>query len=405
MPRPKPMDLVRWRSCLTVAGQCLGNTANHRWMSSGKKVLIFGSYAPSLVNFRGRLISAMAERGHQVVAVAAKMDPTTAAGIRRLGARPREFQITNQSLNPLEMIRALVTLRRLLREEAPDVLITYTIKPVVLGGIAGAAEGVPLIVSMITGLGYAFGGSRNAKQLLARAAATQLYRIALRRSDWVVFQNPDDEALFRDLGLIGPGQNVCRTNGSGVDLRHFRVTPLPAQPSFLMVSRLLRAKGIREFAAAAARFKREYPEVPIHLVGYVDSSPDSISEAELRQIVDSGIHFHGRLDDVRPAISTCSVYVLPSYYREGTPRSVLESMAMGRAIITTDAPGCRETVCHGVNGLLIPPRDPEALYEAMVRFVREPSLAGRMGKHSRKIAESKYDVDSVNADLLRIAGL
>ena len=333
------------------------------------------------------------------------MDAATGAALRALGARPRELRVTNQSLNPFDMWRALVKLRRLLREDPADVLISYTIKPAVLGAIAGAAEGVPLVISMITGAGYAFAGGRNPKQLFARAAATQLYRIALHRSDLVVFQNPDDEALFGELGMIAPGQNVCRTNGSGVDLEHFRPTPLPPEPSFLMIARLLKTKGIREFAAAAARLKSEYAEVPVHLVGYIDSSPDSISEAELRRIVDSGIQFHGRLDDVRPAISRCSVYVLPSFYREGVPRSVLEAMAMGRAIITTDAPGCRETVADGVNGLLVQPRDPDALYEAMVRFVREPALAARMGKQSRKIAESKFDVDRVNAYLLRIAGL
>ena len=374
-------------------------------MSGAKKVLVFGSYAPSLINFRGPLIAAMCARGHDVLAVGGDMDAKTSAAIRKLGAQPQELQITNQSLNPFEMLRGLREVRRLLRLHRPDVLLTYTIKPVILGGIAGPAEGVPTIISMITGAGYAFAGGFDPKRFVARAAATALYRIALRRSNWVVFQNPDDEAFFREQGMIAPGQRVCRINGSGVDLEHFQLTPLPPEPSFLMVSRLLKGKGIREFGAAAARLKREYPDVPVHLVGYIDSSPDSISEAELQQLVGSGVQFHGRLDDVRPAIAGCSVYVLPSCYREGTPRSVLEAMAMGRAIITTDAPGCRETVEDGVNGFLVPPRNSDELYEAMIRFVRKPEIAARMGEQSRRIAESKFDVDHVNAVLLRISKL
>jgi glycosyltransferase involved in cell wall biosynthesis len=371
-----------------------------------KTVMIFGSDASYLVNLRGPLIAAIVGRGHDVVAVAPDISSSQAATIRELGAQPHELQLVNQSLNPLATVRALRELKRLIRACRPDVLIAYTIKPVVLGAIAGAAEGVPKIVSLITGAGYAFSGGLEPRRLISRIAATQLYKFALHRSDWTVFQNPDDEKLFRELGMVRRGQKVCRINGSGVDLRHFTPAPMPpGPPSFLMVSRLLKGKGVGEFATAAKRLKRQHPEVPVHLVGYIDGSPDSISEADLKDIRNGGVEFHGRLSDVRPAIAACSVYVLPSRYREGTPRSVLEAMAMGRAIITTDAPGCRETVRDGINGFLVPPRDADGLYQAMMRFVADPDVARRMGRESRKIAESKYDVDRVNADLLRIAEL
>lgn len=373
-------------------------------MSTAKTIVIFGSYAPSLVNFRGALISEMAKRSHRVVTVAPQITPSTAEAIRKLGGEPHELYVSNQSLNPFGMLRTMRALRRLLSARCPEVFIAYTIKPVVLGAIAAKAEGVPKVISLITGAGYAFTGGREPRRTVSRIVATQLYRFALRRSDWVVFQNQDDEAMFREAGMISDGQDVLRVNGSGVDVQHFGMTPQPAVPSFLMISRLLKDKGVREFTAAAKRLKAEHPQVAIHLVGYIDSSPDSISEAELEIIRNSGIHFHGRLDDVRPAIAACSVYVLPSY-REGSPRSVLEAMAMGRAIITTDAPGCRETVTREVNGLLVPPRDAEALYRAMLRFVAEPELAARMGKVSRTIAEAKFDVHRVNADLLRVADL
>jgi glycosyltransferase involved in cell wall biosynthesis len=284
-------------------------------------------------------------------------------------------------------------------------LISYTIKPVILGALAGGAAGVARIVSLVTGLGFAFTGEGgNLERRLARWAASRLYRAALRRSDLVLFQNRDDQALFRELGMLASDARTEIVDGSGVDIGHYRSSPPPPGPSFLMIARLLRDKGIREFAAAAKRLRREHPEVPVALVGYLDPSPNSLTQAELDELIECGIRFHGRLDDVRPALAECSVYVLPSY-REGTPRSVLEAMATGRAVITTDAPGCRETVIDGVNGLLVPPRDSDALYAAMLRFVAEPALAARMGEQSRRIAETRYDARKVSADMLRHIGL
>ena len=371
---------------------------------SGKMLLLLGSFAPSLVHFRGPLIASIVERGHRVIAAAPSISADVAEKLRQLGAEPRELELVNASLNPASMLQSLRQVRALIREVRPDVLIAYTVKPVVLGAIAAKAERVPRIVSLITGVGYAFTGGRELKRLISRAIATPLYRLALSRSDVVIFQNPDDEALFRDFGMVPGGRETHIVNGSGIDLDHFATAPLPERPSFLMIARLLKDKGIREFASAAKRLKAGHPEVPIALVGYLDPSPDSLTQAELDDLVQHGIDYKGRMSDVRPAISEASVYVLPSY-REGTPRSVLEAMAVGRAIITTDAPGCRETVVHGVNGLLVPPRNADALYEAMMRFVSEPGLAARMGPQSRAIAEAKYDVHKVNAEMLRHAGL
>lgn len=371
---------------------------------SGKKVLVLGSYAPSLVHFRGSLIAAMAERGHRVFAAAPSIASDVAAKLKTLGAEPRELPLVNASLDPLGMLRSLRDVRRLIREVRPDVLIAYTIKPVILGALAGKAERVPTIVSLITGVGYAFTEGREARRLISRRIAASLYRLALARSTTVIFQNPDDEALFRELGLVARDRQTHIVNGSGIDLEHFAPVPLPANTSFLMIARLLKDKGVREFASAATRLKASHPQVPIVLVGYLDPSPDSLTQAELGDLMSHGIEYRGALKDVRPAIAETSVYVLPSY-REGTPRSVLEAMAMGRAIVTTDAPGCRETVEHGTNGILVPPRNADALYEAMMRFVDDPKLAAKMGPKSRALAERKYDVQSVNAAMLGHAGL
>jgi glycosyltransferase involved in cell wall biosynthesis len=374
-------------------------------MTDRKTVVVFGSYAPSLIIFRGPLIAAIIGRGHRVFAVAPNMDAETDAALRKMGAEPYEIQFSNQSLNPLPTIRAFFQFRKFLRARRPDALITYTIKPVIIGALAAAAEGVSNVVSLVTGVGYPFGTGNEIKRRAVRVIARQLYRLAFRRTAWVVFQNPDDEMLFRRIGLLRGRQKVGRINGSGVDLDYFTVAPQPSSVSFLMISRLLKHKGLVELAAATRRLKAEHPEVSVHLVGYIDSSPDAITETELQEFIASGIQFDGRMKDVRPAIRAASVSVLPSYYPEGTPRSLLEGMAMGRAIITTDAPGCRETVRDEVNGLLLPPRDVDALFKAMVRFAKDPGLAVKMGKESRKFAEEKFDVNRVNDDLIRMAEL
>jgi len=370
-------------------------------MGEAKKVLIVGSFAPSLISFRGAFIEAMVKGGHSVVAVAPEIGASTADGLRALGAEPREMPLSNASLDPVAFVNSLRAMRALIREERPDVVIAYAIKPVILSALAGGAGRV---VSVITGVGYAFTAGREPKRLLSRTVASLLYRIALRRSDAIVFLNPDDERLFRQLRLIPDGPAVHVVDGEGVDLSEYPRALLPNRTSFLMIARLLKDKGIREFAAAAKRLKAAHPEVPITLVGDFDPSPDSLTREELDELIRCGIDYKGFLADVRPEIAACSVYVLPSY-REGTPRSVLEAMSMGRAIITTDAPGCRETVKDGVNGLLVPPRDADGLYEAMLRFVDEPELARTMGEQSHKLAQSKYGVGRINANLLRYAGL
>lgn len=372
---------------------------------SKKKVLILGSYGPSLLVFRGPLIAEMIARGHQVVAAAPSIAPETKAALARLGASCVDVPMANTSLNPLALLGSLRKLRRTIRSIAPDVLISYTIKPVIIGTLAARAEKVPRIVALITGAGYAFTPGREIKRRLSRLAASLLYRRALRHADAVIFQNRDDEALFRKLGLVAAGQSIHRVDGSGVDLDHYAPAPLPDRPSFLMIARLIKDKGVREFADAAKRLKREHPETPVALVGALDPSPDSLTRPELDELIACGIDYKGQLADVRGAIAACSVYVLPSFYREGVPRSILEAMSMGRAIVTTDSPGCRETVEQGRNGLLVPPRNADALHSAMLRFVREPELAPRMGEQSRRIAEQVFDVRKVNRDMLAIAGL
>lgn len=344
------------------------------------------------------------ERGHEVHALAPVIDEATAAAVRDLGAHPHSIRLSNASLNPLQAMRTRRELRDLLADLGVDTVIAYTIKPIVLGAPAAKAAGVVRFVALVTGLGYALTEGRGTKRLLSRAAAIFLYRRAFRRCSLAIFQNPDDRDDFRRLGLVPASLPVALVNGSGVDTFHFAARPVPSEHSFLLIARLLGDKGIREYGEAAARLKRLHPHVRIALVGYPDPSPDAISPAEIERIAEGGVDFLGRMDDVRPALEACSVYVLPSY-REGTPRSVLEALAVGRAVVTTDAPGCRQTVMDGANGFLVPPRDPDALFRAMLRFVEEPGLAARMGAVSRRIAEEQFDARAVAREIRALAGL
>ncbi|HEX8309127.1 MAG TPA: glycosyltransferase family 4 protein [Allosphingosinicella sp.] len=368
------------------------------------KVLLLGSLAGSLINFRGPLIAAMVERGHEVFAAAPGIDPDVAAKLVALGATPVPVVLGRTSLNPLATWRSGRHLREVVKRIAPDVMIAYTIKPVVLGAVAARAAGVPFFAAMITGMGYAFLGGLHPKRLAVRAIAMLMYRRALAASQLVIFQNEDDRRDFRRMRLLPDSKRTLIVNGSGVDVDHFTPQPAPAETSFLMISRFLRDKGIREYGAAAARLKAEFPKVRVRLAGWLDEGPDSIAQAELDSMVAGGVENLGLLADVRPAIAASSVYVLPSY-REGTPRTVLEAMAVGRAVITTDAPGCRNTVDDGENGLLVPVRNSDALYGAMRRFVVEPGLAERMGAASLRRVREKYDVRMVNAAILEATGL
>jgi len=270
--------------------------------------------------------------------------------------------------------------------------------------MAASIAGVPQRYALITGLGYAFqgGDQRN----LLRRLAQGLYALSLRGAKKVFFQNQDDLKLFQEIGILKPNAPSCVVNGSGVNMNHYAHTPIPKEaPSFLLVARLIGDKGIREYAASAKLVKAQHPEVRFVLVGWIDENPSAIKQTELDTWIAEGtIDYLGRLGDVRPAIAQCSVFVLPSY-REGTPRSVLEAMSMGRAIITTDAPGCRETVRVEDNGLLVPIGSVDELAKAMLRFVENEELVLRMGQRSREIAEEKYDVHKVNQVMLNEMGI
>ncbi|HEX5460818.1 MAG TPA: glycosyltransferase family 4 protein [Steroidobacteraceae bacterium] len=355
-----------------------------------RTVVLAASYAPSLWTFRRHLIEELGRRGYRVLACAPQNDEAS----RNLAALGAEFMVLGPgrtSRNPFDDLRYFWKLLRLCRRLRPDALIGYTAKPVIWGSLAGRMAGVENVVAMITGLGFAFTENGSAHSWVS-VLVGRLYRIALRRCNSVVFQNPDDQEEFVRRRLIRRGSRTFVVKGSGVDLHEFRPAILPDSPIFLLVARVLRDKGIREFCEAAMRVKSRYPESSFRLVGWFDpENPRAVSPVELESWCANGVvEYRGPVEDVRVEMAQCRVYVLPSY-REGTPRTVLEAMAMGRPIITTDAPGCRETVRHGWNGYLVPVRDSSALASAMESFIAEPRLVEKMGANSRQLVESAYD--------------
>jgi len=367
------------------------------------KIIVIGSYTPSLINFRGPLLEAMVRKSHIVFACAPSASKEIKDKLEEMGVVYLDISIDRTGMNPIHDIKTIIKIIRLLKRIRPDFVLNYTIKPILYGTIGAKLCGIHNIYSMITGAGYLFTEGGLVKRILNRAIRF-LYKFSLRFNKKVFIQNPDDLALYTQLHLL-KNQQAVLINGSGVSVEHYYPAPLPSDTSFLLIARLLYDKGIAEYVAAARLVKKKHPEITFKLVGWIDTHPNAIKETEFQNWIKEGIiEYLGRLEDVRPAIASASVYVLPSY-REGTPRTVLEAMAMARPIITTDAPGCRETVIEGLNGFLVPVKNVMALVKAMEKFINDNSLIKKMGQESRKIAMEKYDVKKVNEVILETMGL
>jgi len=333
-----------------------------------KKILLVANTAWNLWNYRQSLIRAITQSGYRVVLVAPddrfRDLLLQIPGVRFIALR----HLSRKGLSPLQNLRLLLELFRIFRQETPDIALLYTVKPNILGNFAAALAGGVKTVSVVEGLGYS--GSAAVRW---RWLAALLYRLALRKTQKVVFLNRDDCREFLNKHLIRPAQAQI-IPGPGIDLRHFQpVGNPPADPVvFLFSGRLLSEKGIREFAEAAKLLHRENARAIFRVLGAPDpGNPASIHKDEVSGwAADGFLEYLGSADDVRPTLAGAHVLVLPSFYREGVPRSVLEAMAMGKIIITTDTPGCRDTVEEGRNGFFVPPRDTVALLNAMRRVIQ-----------------------------------
>lgn len=352
------------------------------------RLLLSTNTAWNLPNFRAGVIRALRADGYDILC-AAPADAHVGA-IEALGATFIDLPIDSQGTSPVRDAGLTLRYRKLMKAHRVDAYLSWTPKPNIYGAIAARSLGVPAIIN-VSGLGVAFD-----RPGLLQAVVSNLYRVANAGAAKVFFQNPDNLDAFRRRGLVGRTP-VALLPGSGVDLERFRPAPWPRDDGpvvFLLMCRLLRQKGVAEYAAAARRLRAAGVNAEFRLAGMLDShNPAAIGQAELEGWVAAGdITYVGALDDVGPALADADCVVLPSYYPEGTPRSLLEAAASARPIITTDTAGCRDVVIAPETGYLAPPRDVDGLADAMARFAAlSPAQRQQMGAASRRLCEARFD--------------
>ncbi|MGB3797415.1 MAG: glycosyltransferase family 4 protein [Alteraurantiacibacter sp.] len=375
------------------------------------KILVLSSLAYSLVNFRADLLRSMIDNGHTVVACAPDRDAKTEGKLTQMGVRFRHTPMQRTGTNVVSDMRLVSNYIGLIRDEKPDIVLAYTQKPIIYGGIAtriaGFAGKKSRFFALMSGLGQVFSMDAGYSSWLQKAVA-RLYRSALAGAQATFVFNADDRKDMIALGIVDAKQKVIQVPGSGVSLTRFPACDPVTQPiRFLMIGRLMRNKGIMEFLEASRIVRKNHPECQFQIVGRSeDENPAGISREESETLADEfDVEFVPGTDDVRPYLATSSVFVLPSYYREGLPRTILEALASARPVITTDLPGCRDAIENGVNGLIVRPRDAEDLAEAMMKFAVEPQLVRQMGAASLDVARKTYDVHLVNRQLLGEMGL
>lgn len=369
------------------------------------KVLLVSNTAWSIYNYRISLIKALKKRNIKVAF--ASPEDYTVAYVKALGIKYHPIRLNRKGTNPLEDLSLIIQLKKIYKQENPDYIIHFTIKPVIYGTFAEMILNRHNIINMIPGLGYVFGGN-TIKHKAIKYPVKVLYRIAFNYSYRDFFQNPDDRDYFVHKNIINEGKTVV-TYGSGVDLDHFTASQVSNRKhcNILMMGRMLKEKGVLEYIAAARILKRKYKDVNFNLLGIFDNdNPSKVDKTIVLKAHKAGIiNLLNQRDDVRPVLENNDIIVLPSYYQEGIPRSLLEGMAMGMPVITTEWTGCKETVAEGVNGLLVPPKNVEKLVRAMECLIGSKTERNRMGKESRKRVEKKFDVRRVNQLFLAAMGI
>lgn len=375
------------------------------------KVIIVGTLASSFYGFRADLICELCKKGHIVYAFTSEYSEDDLQKIENLGAIPVTYELNRGGLNPLSDILATYKLSQKIQEIKPDLVFSYFTKPVIFGTLAAKWAKVPKIIGMLEGLGYTFTDQPeglSSKTKLIRNIQVFLYRIALPYLDQLIFLNPDDPIdLLEKHNLHVKSVNIL--GGIGLNLQSYPYRPISKPPiklNFLFIGRLLKEKGIHDFIAAIKLVKKQYSDTTFTVLGAVDKSNlGALSEEEVSNLIQAGtIEYPGHVDNIQEWIVKSDVFVLPSY-REGVPRSTQEAMAIGRAVITTDVPGCRETVIDGVNGFIVPRWNPEKLAEKMIYFIENPEKIQLMGEASHKIAIEKFDANKVNQKLIDFLGL
>ncbi|MFB9733516.1 glycosyltransferase family 4 protein, partial [Ornithinimicrobium kibberense] len=365
------------------------------------KTLAIEAHERAIFTFRSHFLDELIAEGHTITVAAPRFTQSQRRLLKRKGIRPRRFFLSRRSTNPLKEVLSVVMLSRILMQESADIVYCFGPKPVMYGGLAlRMLRTSPHGVAVITGLGIGFNAnSRGIVPSLQR----HLYRRALPSFHRIIFQNSDDNDLFHSMGLIPPDSLTDIVRGSGVDTDSYPQWPLQSPPiSFVFVGRFLKSKGLVELLRAARSLHQSGADFRLRLVGWHDlGHSDSITEAELSGLVDGlpEVELCGHLSDVRDALANSHVFILPSH-REGLSRSTLEAMSMGRAIITSNAPGCRDVIVDGESGIVVPVKDVAKLTEAMEVYISSPKLVQTHGVAARTRARALFDVRAVTGQLI-----
>jgi len=373
-----------------------------------EKVLIACDSSHTLLGFRGKLIEELVKCNQVHVFTPKILQKSVADTLKKLNVVVHENDLKGSNVSVLSDLKYIASLYKLIKTVKPDIFFLYTFKPIIYGTLISKLCRVKRITPMLTGLGYNFTDSQTKKNLVSKITKMLLkFSLAANKRVDIIFQNPDDCKKLLVEKIINLKHKVHVVNGSGVDLTDYVYSePETAHISFLMISRLINAKGIKEFYEAAKLVKQNFPDAKFKLIGSYDDNIDAIGE-ELYQKIKLGdiIEYMGEVNDVKTYIKESSVVVLPSYYGEGVPRCLLEGMAMGRPIITCNSTGCRETVTDlpgEKNGFLIPVKDISALANSMKYYLSNTMDIILNGRNGRVLAQQKFDVNLVNAQMLKI---
>lgn len=367
------------------------------------KMLIVAPKTNNLINFRGDLMKDIIKKGYEVVAIVPEKEEEDY--FEQNGIKLRFIELDKNSFSLLKAYSYYRELIRIMKEEKPDKVFSYTIKPVVFGSLAASKAKVKEIYSLVCGLGYLF-SVNTLKVKLLRTFCGLGYKWALSKNTKVIFQNQDDIDEFTKRGYVK--KDKCElVNGSGVNLEKFTKNDIPTDKvSFIMVSRILKEKGVLEYFEAAKIVKEKHPYAKFVYIGAIDKNVNAVSLDILKPYIDNYIvEYIPETNVVEQYLAKSSVFVLPSYYREGIPKSIIEGTAMGRPIITTDTPGCRETVQVGINGFFVEPKNVNDLADKMTWMIENKDKLQEMGNKSYELCLSKFTIDIINKDMMRVMNI
>lgn len=359
------------------------------------KYLLIATRSKEIMNFRKTFIEYLIEKGHSVSVIA--FDGERKEDIEKLNAKVFVIEQDNRGLNPFSILSFKKQVKKIVKAEKPDVVLTYQLKPNTLAVNVSKKAGAKKVYSMVEGLGDVY-IKNGLKWKLIRAVVNFLYKQSFKKAEKVFFLNNDDKQEFIQRKLIKAVKCIV-INGIGVDLKHFEQKPLKNYNTVLMVARMLKSKGVLEYLECARQVKKVIPSATFNYLG----GEGDITKEDIKEYIDDGsINYLGVVKDVRPYLEDCSVFVLPTYYREGLPMSIMEAESVSRAIITTNSVGAKETVKNGYNGFLIQTKNVNQLTEKVLYLLENKDKLKEMGQNSRTFAEQNFDKEIINNEIYQI---